>query len=96
VTKFTAWANRIRFAAEGQPGSRTVKLLAQGCLEAAKLKNDSFTVTSVKPEREIDFILVSPPSKWSVVKTQVIDEPLIFDHRPVVADLMAEFLREPK
>ena len=69
------------------PESRTLKLLQQGTIEAAKPEDDRFTFSSKKPAVEIDYIFASPSSQWAVQKVQVIDEPVASDHRPVVAEL---------
>ncbi len=69
------------------PRSCTLALLRQGKLEAKKPADDSFTFSSTRPDREIDFIFAAPVSSWKVLSTQVLDEPVASDHRPVVADL---------
>jgi endonuclease/exonuclease/phosphatase family metal-dependent hydrolase len=42
---------------------------------------------ALKPKHQIDFVLVRPASRWKVVETRVLDEPLASDHRPVLAVL---------
>lgn len=69
------------------PGSRTLDLFHELAREVPKPKNDRFTFSSTKPEREIDFIFVGPPEAWETGTATVIDEPLASDHRPVVATL---------
>ena len=69
------------------PESRTLKLLQQGTIEAAKPEDDRFTFSSKKPSVEIDYIFASPSSRWAIEKVKVIDEPVASDHRPVVAEL---------
>ncbi len=73
-------------------GSRTLDLLSEERIEANKPPQDHFTFPSVAPDREIDFIFVDKKSDWSIFKTQVVDEPLASDHRPVFVDLQ---LRTP-
>ncbi|TWU42132.1 endonuclease/exonuclease/phosphatase family protein [Novipirellula artificiosorum] len=70
-----------------QPGSRTLRLLAQASIEAAKPREDRFTFSSSDPKIEIDFIFASPVTRWKMVEVNVIDEPVASDHRPVVAAL---------
>ncbi|MBO6575163.1 MAG: endonuclease/exonuclease/phosphatase family protein [Rhodothermales bacterium] len=49
---------------------------------------DRFTFSSFAPEREIDFILVRPDSSFEWLRHWLLDEPVISDHRPLVADLL--------
>ena len=39
------------------------------------------------PKKQIDYILVRPAKRWTVVESKVIDEPIASDHRPVLAIL---------
>ena len=39
------------------------------------------------PKTQIDYILVRPAKRWTVVETKVIDEPIASDHRPLLAIL---------
>lgn len=45
------------------------------------------TIPVGKPERQIDFVLTHPNDRWRVVKTEVIDEPIASDHRPLLTVL---------
>ena len=45
---------------------------------------DRLTFSSTDPRREIDFIMYRPEDRFEVVDIQVIDEPLVSDHRPVL------------
>jgi len=45
------------------------------------------TYPSVKPTKQIDYILFRPGGRFRVVEAQVIDEPIASDHRPVLAVL---------
>jgi len=67
-------------------GSRTLKLLSEGTVEAEKPSSDRFTFSSTKPEIEIDFIFGYPAAKWRFENVRVIDDPLTSDHRPVYAE----------
>jgi len=68
------------------PGSRTLKLLRTGMMEASKPAANRLTFSSTKPTIEIDFIFAAPASQWSLGRVEVIDEPVASDHRPVLAD----------
>ncbi len=48
---------------------------------------DLATYPAAKPEKQIDYILVRPASRWQVVETRVLDEAVASDHRPVLAVL---------
>ena len=65
-----------------EPASRTLGLFAD-YLPATKPNDDRFTFSSTEPIKEIDFIFFSPRDSWNVTDTEVIDEPLASDHRPV-------------
>ncbi|MEM7478187.1 MAG: endonuclease/exonuclease/phosphatase family protein [Planctomycetota bacterium] len=68
-------------------GSRTLKLLSENEMEAAKPESDRFTIPADKPRSEIDFVFVGPKSAWESASGKVVAEPLASDHRPVVAEL---------
>jgi endonuclease/exonuclease/phosphatase family metal-dependent hydrolase len=70
-----------------QPGSRTLQLLGRDTVEAVKPRGDRLTFSSDDPKIEIDFVFAAPPKAWTVESTQVIDEPVVSDHRPVIAVL---------
>ncbi len=69
------------------PESRTLGLFRARATEAAKPANDRFTFSSTAPAREIDFIFFAPKDAFVAQQVRVIDEPLVSDHRPVVATL---------
>lgn len=69
------------------PESRTLALFKSRAREAVKPADDRFTFSSTKPEKEIDFIFTAPAARWSG-RARVITEPLVSDHRPVVASLV--------
>jgi len=79
-----------------RPGSRTLDLLSQNRLEAKKPADDRFTFSSTEPDREIDFIFAAPAESWKIQSTQVIDEPVASDHRPVLAELTFQSKTENK
>ena len=45
------------------------------------------TIPVAQPTRQIDFVLVSPANRWSVLETRVLEEPIASDHRPILATL---------
>jgi endonuclease/exonuclease/phosphatase family metal-dependent hydrolase len=45
------------------------------------------TFPADKPDRNIDYVLLPKGHMWEVVSSQVIDEPVASDHRPVVVEL---------
>ena len=45
------------------------------------------TFPADKPVRQIDYVLVRPRNRWKVVETQVLDEPVASDHRPLLVVL---------
>ncbi len=38
-----------------------------------------------KPTRQIDHILVTPPSQWRVIETRVLDDAVASDHRALLS-----------
>jgi endonuclease/exonuclease/phosphatase family metal-dependent hydrolase len=69
------------------PDSRTLALFRARATEAKKPAGASFTFSSTKPEREIDYVFFSPPAAFGAREVRVIDEPVASDHRPVLAVL---------
>jgi endonuclease/exonuclease/phosphatase family metal-dependent hydrolase len=70
-----------------RPGSRTLSLFQTRAQEAAKPRDRRFTFSSTEPDREIDFVFVSPDEEWNVRDVEVVSEPAASDHLPVVAEL---------
>ena len=78
-------------------GSPTLKLLDARWQRTNTLQLPTIPVT--KPQRQIDFICVrpflvgqsppadgqSPPQRWKLIDTRVLDEPVASDHLPIVA-----------
>jgi endonuclease/exonuclease/phosphatase family metal-dependent hydrolase len=46
------------------------------------------TIPAGKPSKRIDYILVRPRDRWKVVRSEVLNEPVASDHRPVLSVLM--------
>ena len=70
-----------------QPGSAVMDFLGEHWSILDK-GEDRFTFSSWEPEREIDFVLVRPEGAFEVLGHWAMDEPVISDHRPIVADLV--------
>lgn len=68
------------------PESGTVKALL-GTWDDTAGNFASPTIPSGKPTRRIDYIFATPRSIWETVCSEVLDEPVASDHRPVVAIL---------
>ena len=66
-----------------RPGSRVMKLMESHWKNTDK-GEDRFTMSSTDPRSEIDFILYRPEGRFEVVSIDVLDEPLVSDHRPVL------------
>jgi endonuclease/exonuclease/phosphatase family metal-dependent hydrolase len=47
------------------------------------------TIPVKTPERQIDFVLFRPQSRWTVIETTVLSEAVASDHRPILAVLEA-------
>lgn len=47
----------------------------------------ALTSGSVKPSRQIDYILLRPAASWKVIEVRVLDESIASDHRPILAVL---------
>jgi endonuclease/exonuclease/phosphatase family metal-dependent hydrolase len=70
-----------------EPGTRTVELFQSFMLEAKKPWGSRLTFPSNVPAREIDFLFLSPSSRWAVRSVEVADDSMTSDHRPILADL---------
>jgi endonuclease/exonuclease/phosphatase family metal-dependent hydrolase len=70
------------------PESKVMRLLedAGGWQRPAK-KGQAFTYPSEIPDREIDFILFRPGSRFTVREHRVVEETVASDHRPVLLEL---------
>jgi endonuclease/exonuclease/phosphatase family metal-dependent hydrolase len=51
---------------------------------------DRLTFPSWAPEREIDFVLVRPGTRFRVLEARMLDEPVASDHRPMFVRLIVE------
>jgi len=68
-----------------QPDSPVLKLFSDWVIPDKG--KDHFTFSSDKPDREIDFAMFRPESSFDFQTIDVIDEPLVSDHRPLHIDL---------
>ena len=66
-----------------RPGSEVMELMESHWVNTDK-GEDRFTMSSTHPRSEIDFILYRPLDRFEVVSIDVLDEPVVSDHRPVL------------
>lgn len=66
------------------PESETMKSFLLDWIDTAG-KEAAFTIPAAKPRRRIDYILASPIHRCVLVSSIVPNEPVVSDHRPVVA-----------
>lgn len=59
------------------------KLAEKGWI-AESLGKELFTMSSVDPKKQIDYVLLRPKSAWTVVNVEVLQEPAASDHLPIV------------
>jgi len=69
-----------------EPGSEVMQQVTRVWSNVEK-PADRMTFSSTAPTREIDFVLVRPRERFQVLSMEVLDEPLVSDHRPVLAVL---------
>ncbi len=68
-----------------RPGSETAnKILAEWVDTTG---DDAMTFPADAPDRKIDYILFPKGHPWRVLHSEVVDEPMASDHRPVLVDL---------
>ena len=89
VTDFFATADHPVILAgdfNGRPDGPVLRRLRRDWHILEK-NGDPNTFPSPEPDREIDFVMVSPGSGLELLEHRVIDEPLASDHRPILAVL---------
>ena len=70
------------------PESKVMRLLEDtGGWQRPAKEGQAFTFPSEIPDREIDFILFRPRSRFSVREHRVVEETVASDHRPVLLEL---------
>ena len=65
------------------PDSLTVKAIRETWLQTNTA--EAFTIPVAQPKRQIDFVFVTPKSRWKVSDVKVLDEAVASDHRPILA-----------
>lgn len=66
-----------------RPGSSVMDLVERHWINTDK-GEDRFTMSATNPRSEIDYILYRPASRFEVISIDVLDEPVVSDHRPVL------------
>jgi len=69
------------------PDSEVIDLLKKAGWYVPDKGTDNLTFGSDDPVREIDYIMVRPKERFEIDLLDVIDEPLVSDHRPVLLKL---------
>lgn len=70
-----------------EPGSAVMALVGARGWHTLDKGADRLTFSSDAPRTEIDFIAVRPADRFVVLRHRVLDEPVVSDHRPLIADL---------
>jgi endonuclease/exonuclease/phosphatase family metal-dependent hydrolase len=70
-----------------EPGTAVIESLAQQFRVMDKA-DDALTFPSWAPEREIDFFMVRPDSRFEVLEHYLLDEPVVSDHRALIARIV--------
>jgi len=55
---------------------------------------DMNTFPSWAPEREIDYFMWQPTDAFEIIHQEMLDEPVISDHRPLVIDVVVHHSAE--
>ncbi len=71
------------------PGSEVMEHLGLSW-DIVEKGTDHLTFPSYGPEREIDFFLLKPAGQFEILSQQLIDEPVMSDHRPLFIELIVE------
>jgi len=69
------------------PDSEVIDLFSRSGWHIPNKGEDRLTFRSDDPRREIDYIMYRPESRFEVLEVDVVDEPLVSDHRPVLLQL---------
>ncbi|MEZ6032505.1 MAG: endonuclease/exonuclease/phosphatase family protein [Planctomycetaceae bacterium] len=83
VDTFVILAGDLNATPESQP----IRILAGQWQSATEGLSDTLTFPADKPERQLDYIFLHPPSRVRVKSVKVLDEPLASDHRPLLAEV---------
>jgi endonuclease/exonuclease/phosphatase family metal-dependent hydrolase len=65
--------------------SATLEILRREWTQANQ--EESLTVPVAQPNRQIDFVLLRPASRWKVIEFRVLEEAVASDHRAILAVL---------
>lgn len=68
------------------PTSETLSMLAEQWTNATADRTLPTSPAS-EPVRQIDYVMYHPAGQWSVIDTQVLEQPVASDHRPILAVL---------
>jgi len=68
------------------PGDPVMQLVERGFHNPDK-GADRFTFSATDPDREIDYVLYKPARSFAVRFVDVLSEPVVSDHRPVIVEL---------
>ena len=71
------------------PGSAVMEHLGLSW-DVVEKGSDHLTFPSYGPDREIDFFLLKPAGQFEILSQQLIDEPVISDHRPLFLELIVK------
>jgi endonuclease/exonuclease/phosphatase family metal-dependent hydrolase len=67
------------------PASTTMTVIKNDWLDTTP--DSALTIPASEPNRKIDYIMLAKGHSWRIVETEVIDEPVASDHRPVLTVL---------
>lgn len=70
----------------GEPDMAEIQMLSPDWRDAAAA-NPQPTFPSDEPDIRIDYVFVRPPGQWRMLRTQVVEETIASDHRPLLAIL---------
>lgn len=69
------------------PDSDPVKRLQKYGWVYENLNMDLYTIPTVNPVKQIDYVLVRPKHRWRILDIEVINEPHASDHLPILMTL---------
>lgn len=70
------------------PGSPPIEtMLKHWTSTTAGSEPPRLTFPAGEPNRQLDYVFVRPEADWRVLKTEVLDEPVTSDHRPLLVEL---------
>ena len=69
------------------PDSDPVKSLQKLGWVYENLNMDLYTIPTVNPDKQIDYVLVRPKQRWRIVDIKVLNKPVASDHLPILMTL---------